>query len=110
MAGNLFELELEGMDREQAEFEVARKYVQLAANAAQNAALAPPNAPPQQVAQQAITTAAQRYAPGLLRGATAGGGFATTADAYTGGYARPATRPRSGRWIRRGRKIIVLGV
>jgi uncharacterized protein (DUF697 family) len=109
MAGNLFELELEGMDREQAEFEVARRYVQLAANATQNAALAPPNAPPQQVAQQAIATAAQRYAPGLLRGANGGGAFAATGGAY-GGYARPAVRPRSGRWIRRGRKIIVLGV
>jgi len=110
MAGNLFELELEGMDREQAEFEVARKYVQLAATAAQNAALAPPNVPPQQVAQQAITTAAQRFAPGLLRGPNRGGGFAPAGAAHTGGYGGPAVRPRSGRWIRRGRKIIVLGV
>ena len=42
MASNLFEMELEGMDHEQAEFETARRYVQLAASAAQNAAHRPP--------------------------------------------------------------------
>ena len=45
MASNLFELELEGLDHEQAEFEAARRVVQLAAAAAQHAALAPPDAP-----------------------------------------------------------------
>lgn len=102
MASNLFELELEGLDREQAEFEVARRYVQLAATAAQNAALAPPNVPPRVVAQQAVAQAAQRYAPGLVRdggmGAPIGG---------NGGYG--GGRARSGRWVRRGRKIVVLG-
>src|SRR5215216_5313783 len=53
MASDMFEMELEGMPGEQAEFEVARRYVQLASTAAQNAALAPPNVPPHQVAQQA---------------------------------------------------------
>jgi uncharacterized protein (DUF697 family) len=115
MAGDLFEVELESMDREQGEFEVARKYVQLAANAAQNAALAPPNVPPGQVAQQAIAQAAQRYAPGLLPsgGNGAGAGYGQPVGAYAsspGGYGGPAVRPRSGRWIRRGRRIIVLGV
>jgi uncharacterized protein (DUF697 family) len=115
MAGNLFELELEGMDREQAEFEVARRYVQLAASAARNAALAPPNVPPQRVAQQAVAAAAQRFAPGLLGmglpgayAAPAGGTY--PAPAGGGYYGAPYTRPRSGRWVRRGRKIIVLGV
>src|SRR5919199_3545936 len=67
MAGNLFEMEFEGMDHEQAEFEAARRYVQLAASTAQHAATAPPNVPPAVAAQQAIAAAAQRYAPGLLR-------------------------------------------
>jgi uncharacterized protein (DUF697 family) len=107
MAGNMFELELEGMDREQAEFEVARKYVQLAASAARNAALAPPNVPPQRVAQQAVAAAAQRFAPGLLRTGLPG---ASPAPAGGGYYGATSARPRSGRWVRRGRKIIVLGV
>jgi hypothetical protein len=128
MAGNLFELELEGMDREQAEFEVARKYVQFAASAARNAALAPPNVPPQRAAQQAVAAAARRFAPGVLRLGFSGGyppaatgGYRAPAPTtgggsfgapYTGGgsYGAPYTRPRSGRWVRRGRKIIVLGV
>jgi uncharacterized protein (DUF697 family) len=110
MAGNLFELELEGMELEQAEFEVARRYVQLAASAARNAALAPPTAPPQAVTQQAITAAAQRFAPGLLRQGLngGGGGYAAPGGSYGG---RPGqTQARSGRWVRRGRKIIVLGI
>jgi uncharacterized protein (DUF697 family) len=106
MAGNLFELELESMEAEQAEFEVARRYVQLAAAAARNAALAPPNAAPQAVAQQAVTEAAQRFAPGLLRQ-----GLTGVAAPYGGAYGGQAyPQSRSGRWVRRGRKIIVLGV
>jgi uncharacterized protein (DUF697 family) len=101
MAGNLFEVELESMDREQAEFEVARKYVQLAATAARNAALAPPNVPPRVIAQRAVAAAARQYAPGLVRVAADGG----YADGGYGGY----TRPRSGRWVRRGRKIVLYG-
>lgn len=115
MAGNMFELEFEGMDREQAEFEVAKRYVKLAADAARHAALAPPNVPPRQVAQQAIAQAAQVYAPGLLRGGPNAMGVSPgpAPGAYapvSGGYGGPHHRPRSGRWVRRGRKIIVLGV
>ena len=42
LASGLFEVELEGMPQEQAEYEVARRYVGLAASAARNAALARP--------------------------------------------------------------------
>jgi uncharacterized protein (DUF697 family) len=82
MASGMFELEFEGMDREQAEFEVARRYVRFASTAARNAALAPPQAPPRTVANQAVATAARRYAPGLLRMAVAGYG---PPDGYGGG-------------------------
>jgi hypothetical protein len=97
-AGRLFGLELEGMSVEDQEFEVARRYVRLAGDAAQRAAAAPSGVSPQAVAQQAIAAAAQKHAPGLAAG-----------DAPV--PARPA-RPRSqsGRWVRRGRKIILLGV
>jgi uncharacterized protein (DUF697 family) len=100
MASNLFEMELEGMDHEQAEFEMARRYVQLAATAAQNAATAPPNMPPPAVAQQAVASAAERYAPGLLPMLTGGGP----------GQGPQGNGHQSGRWVRRGRRIILFGV
>ena len=68
MASGLFELELEGMNEQEAEFEVARRFVRLAGTAARNAALASPTAPPRAVARAALITAARRHAPGLLRG------------------------------------------
>jgi len=100
MASNLFELE--GLDHEQAEFETARGVVRLAAAAAQNAALAPPDAPPQAVAHEAMADAAQRYAPGLLPMLAGAAGMPGPAHAPSG--------EQSGRWVRRGRKIILLGV
>jgi uncharacterized protein (DUF697 family) len=74
VASGLFEMETAGMSQEQAQFEVARRYVRLAAGAAQNAAQAPRNAPPPKVVRIAITQAARQHAPGLLRGTSAGTG------------------------------------
>jgi hypothetical protein len=101
------------MDREQAEFEVARRVVQLTAAAAQNAALAPPNAPVPAVAHDSVVAAAQRYAPGLLPLLVAG-------PPPPGGMPMPAVfgppppvyggAEQSGRWVRRGRKIVLFGV
>jgi uncharacterized protein (DUF697 family) len=142
-ASGLFELELESMEREQAEFEVARRVVRFSAAAAKKAALAPPTAPPRRVVQTAVTSAARRHAPGLLRrgipAAGAPGGVSIAASygaqpwgnggggdyggqpdqwggggggepGYGGGQTFGSTRPRSGRWIRRGRKIVLYGV
>lgn len=95
MASKTFGLELEGLSQEDQEFEVARQFVKFAGSAAKNAALAPPTASPIEAAKSAATTAAQRFAPGLLSGAAAAAG---------------AGGGRSGRWIRRGRKIILYGV
>lgn len=67
-ASGLFEVELEGLNEQEAEFEVARRFVRLAGSAAKNAALAPPGAPPRAVAKAAVLTAARRHAPGLVRG------------------------------------------
>lgn len=75
MASGLFEVETAGMSQEQAQFEVARRYVRLAASAAQHAAKAPRNAPPPKVVRIAITQAARQHAPGLLRGTSAGTGL-----------------------------------
>ena len=56
------------MNEQEAEFEVARRYVRLASTAARNAAMAPPTAPAGPVARAAVISAARRHAPGLLRG------------------------------------------
>jgi uncharacterized protein (DUF697 family) len=152
MAADLFELELETMNEEEAEFAVAQEMVRLGAQAARTAASAPRNAPPGAVARAAITTAARRHAPGLARKARQdrrgpyppprrrrprGPGYPV---AYAGqwqpddGYAEPpvdgsdhepdgdgdsdmesfgggsSSRARQGRWVRRGRTIVLHGV
>jgi uncharacterized protein (DUF697 family) len=107
MASNLFELELESMDQEEAEFEVARRMVRLTASAAKNAATAPRTAPPKVVVRKAIVNAAKQHAPGLIRSTT----ILAPSSAYGGSTIGGAYRPRhrSGRWIRRGSKIVVFG-
>jgi hypothetical protein len=96
MLGQMFGLELEGLSAEDQEFEVAKQFVRLGGAAAQQAAAAPPTTPPQQAAQAALTAAAQQYAPGLLS---------------RGAAAPPAMgMGRTGRWVRRGRRIILYGV
>jgi uncharacterized protein (DUF697 family) len=97
-AGRLFGLELEGLSAEDQEFEVARQYVRFAGAAAKKAALTPPRVPPQEAAKAAAVTAAQQYAPGMIRGK---GGPSPMA---AGGLAR------TGRWFRRGRYIIIENV
>ncbi len=89
VASGLFELELEGMDREQAEFEVARRFVRFATDATRNVALANQDVPPHALVSAAVADAARETAPGLLTG--------PNGDAPS----EPAT---SGRWVRRGRR------
>lgn len=101
-AGKMFGLELEGLSAEDQEFEVARRYVRLAGDAAQQAANSPQNVPPQQAAQAAVVAAAQKHAPGLVSGSPLG-----SAPPAVG---QRGQMKRSGRWIRRGRAIIILGL
>ena len=144
MASGLFEIEVEAMPQEQAEFEVARRFVNVAAGAARNAALArpTPGTAPQTLARAAVAKAAKVYAPGIYRNMMQNlRGVRPGVPAY---YRRPGAYPRpggpamgpavgrpaarhagdgwttppppygtpglSGRWIRRGRKIVVFGV
>ncbi len=93
-AGRIFGLELEGLSPEDKEFEVARQFVRFAATAAQQAGLTPPGAPPAAVARTAAATAARLYAPGFfprLQGRSS------------------LVWPHSGRWVRRGRTIVLYG-
>ena len=98
-AGRMFGLELEGLSGEDQEFEVARQFVRLASSATQKAAQSGSRTP--QAARGALASAARQHAPGLLSPSRLGGGGISST--YGGGHAR------SGRWIRRGRKLIVLG-
>jgi hypothetical protein len=104
VAGQAFGLELEGMSNEDAEFEVARRFVRLASAAVNHANAAPVSSDPQKIAQSAVTAAARRYAPGLVRGNVL---VPAAPDMGAGQYG--GTR-RRGVWIRRGRKILLLGV
>ena len=98
-AGRIFGLELEGLSPEDKEFEVAKSFVRFAGDVVKNAAAAAPSAPSQAIAQSAAVQAAQRHAPGLLR----------SASAVPSGAGSIATRPgTSGRWVRRGRRIVIV--
>jgi hypothetical protein len=97
-AGKMFGLELEGLSDEDAQYEVARRVVRLAGDSAQKAASMPPTMPSQQAAKTALIEAAKRHAPGLI-----------TRAGSTGMTPAPSSR-RTGRWIRRGSKIILYGV
>lgn len=88
------ETEFQGMEVEERDFEMARRFVQLAGTAARQAALVSPNTDPVQAAKDAITHAARLHVPSL--------GRANSASVATGGHAR------TGRWMRQGRNIIVL--
>jgi hypothetical protein len=97
MAGRALGLELEGLSQEDQEFEAAKQFVRLAGEATKNAVAAAPNVPPLSAAQAAVAAAAQRFAPGLLNGAMA----PTQAQ-------RPRQLGAAGRWVRRGRNIIII--
>ena len=84
-------LETEGIVGEDQEFEMARRFVQIAGTAAQQAASAPPTQSPQATAVRAVRAAVQQ---------------ATGAAGAAGGMRGAA----SGRWFRRGRKIVLVGV
>jgi hypothetical protein len=92
--GSLLGLELEGLSAEDREFETARQLVRFVGSAAGQAAAAPRNIPPDRVARTAASRAAQVYAPGLL-------------PRLQGRSTR--LWPRSGRWVRRGRTIVLFG-
>ncbi|WP_243373115.1 hypothetical protein [Geotalea sp. SG265] len=112
-AGKMFGLELEGMSNEDKEFEVARRYVRFASAAARRAASAPPRLSPYQIAKQAVSYAARRYAPGLVmyqnqQSAEPWNGWNDSGSSDF--QQQDQGERRSGRWIRRGRNIIIFGV
>lgn len=87
LVGNLFEAELEGVDGEERELEQARRFVRLATTAAQHMNAMPDDMDPRTAAKEAIKAATKNVASKV---GSRGG--------------------RSGRWMRRGSRIILLGV
>ncbi len=95
-AGRMFGLELEGLSPEDQEFEVAKRVVRLAGSAAKKAAKLPAQTSPTTAAKIAITSAAKKHAPGLLRPVVK--------------YPVGSGGRRTGRWMRKGNKIVLMGV
>ena len=100
-AGRAFGLELEGLSSEDREFEVARRYVSFAGEAVKNLASAPSGLDPRTAADAAAVAAAKTHAPGLLPPRQAGMGPQSYSSFPTG---------HSGRWMRRGNKIVLYGI
>ncbi len=91
-AGSALGLEAEMLNAEDREFEGAKSLVRISGDAVKSALSAPPAANPAAVAQSAVTTAAQKHAPGLV-----------------GGSVGPTPKlGRGGRWVRQGRNIIIV--
>jgi hypothetical protein len=84
--GSALGLETEGLSEEDSEYETARAFVRFANETARRAAQA--GGDPAAAAKQAAVAAAQRHMPRLARPDS-------------------ATRQQSGRWVRRGNRIVI---
>ena len=96
-------------EMEEQEWEAATTFVRLAEEAGKIAAQTPPDAPPDVVATNAVTQAAQVHAPALLT-PPAGAMMAPPPRRPFPGGMPGYGRRRSGRWVRRGNQILLLGV
>ena len=115
---DMFGLELEGLSTEDREFEAARQLVRFlgaAAKTAQRKAATSPQSPGA-TARAAVQAAAKRFAPGLLPGATALAASTSAPGAGLPGATCPScggagvSGARAGRWVRRGRSVVLLGL
>jgi uncharacterized protein (DUF697 family) len=119
-ASKLLEAELEGLSPEDREFEMARRFVRFASTAAKRAASIQPGTDTRATIISALKAALQQRRAQLAGGGVSAGRNGERGFEEVGGveepadtpYAAPATsgRARSGRWIRRGGKILLLGV
>jgi len=98
-AGRIFGLELEGLSPEDQEFEVAKQMVRLAGDATKQVTKTQDRMPPANAAKAAVAAAAKRHAPGLLK---------SNAMSVPRSHAIPGKH--SGRWIRRGSKVVLMGI
>jgi len=101
-AGSALGLEAEMLNQEDRQFEGAKQFVRLAANTVQNATDMGAAQNPKAAAQTAVNQAVQALAPGLLQPASPM--TSSSMSGFTG------VRGRSGRWMRRGNRIVLYGV
>jgi uncharacterized protein (DUF697 family) len=101
--GSMLGLELEGLSQEDREFEAAKQFVRLGLDATQQALQSVEQGQgPTDAVRGAVVQAAERYAPGLLQVSPGAYGHAPCPHC---GSART-----QGRWVRRGRTIVLHGV
>ena len=120
------ELEFGELESEEAELEIARRFVRMAASAAQRASGASPDANPEAVVRNALLAAVRAHVPTfaaneseLMAEAEAEMGYEGEGeyetqgeyeDEYEGEDEGEAGSAISGRWSRRGRHIVLHGV
>ncbi|MGR9108002.1 MAG: hypothetical protein ACU843_13820 [Gammaproteobacteria bacterium] len=93
---NALELEFGDMSLEDREFEIARRFVRIAATAAHRAALASPDRDYKSAVDEALEVAARTHLPYI--------------NADENAFLRMQNVIHHGRWLRRGGRIIVSGV
>ncbi len=111
VASRFFEIELEGLSPEDQEFEVARRFVRFSGAAAKNSMRNSRKMPPIAATKIGFKQAARKHAPGMLKPSRA-----AAARPRKGRPARPGARARqtsgitTGRWMRKGNRIVLLGM
>lgn len=95
-AGRVLGLELEGLSPEDQEFEAARRIVRLTGEATSMAAAVPETVDDDEAATTALRLAARKHAPGVAGGARSAVGGRSSGRS-------------SGRWVRRGNTIVLMG-
>ena len=93
-AGSALGLEAEALSHEDRQYEGAKQFVRFAGDTVKNVVTAPAGPDPKVAAQAAAVQAAKALAPGLLTS--------------TSTQATPPSRGVTGRWVRRGRHILLL--
>lgn len=93
-AGRVIGLEAETLDNEDQEFEGAKQFCRLCGESVKATLAAPAGTDPALAARRAVTSAATRHAPGLLSGMPQ--------------VASPRAAGNSGRWVRKGRNVLLL--
>lgn len=108
MVANALELEVAGLDRDEADIERARHFVRLAKSAIREAALALGSGPPESIARTALVNATMKQLPaaapvvkGLLRTGNPAAHSPTMGSTQSG---------QTGTWQRHGSNIIVDGL
>ncbi|MEZ5040231.1 MAG: hypothetical protein R2828_10070 [Saprospiraceae bacterium] len=104
-ASSFFEMELEGLSAEDQEFEIAKRFVRFGGNAMRNAARNSGRMPANKAVSLGFAKAARKYAPGLLRRRRPIG---VPPKKYR--TISTSNGSASGRWIRKGGKIILFGL